>query len=160
VLRAVRIVDFKGIRDLTIDLAPLTVLVGPNAVGKTSVLEAIYVAGLGVWRNGEEEVSNPLGSGRWQRDQLIRHGAAGMTVEVSAQSLTYSFSWARAAHDHERKVLSGDRQWRVLDMVVDIDALPDLSRVSRLRLDQEQVAAVSLVGSTHPTLRHDGAGLP
>jgi predicted ATPase len=160
VLRSVRIVDFKGIHDLTVDLAPLTVLVGPNAVGKTSVLEALYVAGLGVWRPGEEEVSNPLGSGRWQREQLIRHGADGMNVEVEGGALTYSFSWSRGARDHERNIKESDEKWRGLDLSKDIDALSDLSRVSRLRLDQDRVAAVSLVGSSRPTLRYDGSGLP
>lgn len=159
-LRSVRIVDFKGIHDLTVDLAPLTVLVGPNAVGKTSVLEALYVAGLGVWRSGDEEDQNPLGSGRWKRDQLLRHDVGEMRVEVEAGALTYRFSWARDAKGYEREIKDSDGKWRALNIADDIDALPDLSRVSRLRLDQDQVAAISLVGSARPTLRYDGAGLP
>jgi len=37
----IEIRNFKGIRDLSLDLKPLTVIVGPNGSGKTSVLEAI-----------------------------------------------------------------------------------------------------------------------
>jgi predicted ATPase len=40
-----RIQNFKCLRDVSIDLGPLTVFVGPNDSGKTSILEAIYLLG-------------------------------------------------------------------------------------------------------------------
>jgi len=33
--------NFKCIKDLSIDLAPLTIFVGPNGSGKSSILEAL-----------------------------------------------------------------------------------------------------------------------
>lgn len=41
-LERVRIRDFKGIHDLTVDLEPFTVLVGANGSGKSTILQAIY----------------------------------------------------------------------------------------------------------------------
>lgn len=40
-IESIRIQDFKGHRDTTVKLGRLTVLVGPNGSGKTSVLEAL-----------------------------------------------------------------------------------------------------------------------
>lgn len=37
--------NFKGHRDSSIGLSPLTVLVGPNGAGKTSSLEALHYLG-------------------------------------------------------------------------------------------------------------------
>ncbi len=41
----IRIQNFKCLRDVRVDLAPLTVLIGPNNSGKTSLLEAISLLG-------------------------------------------------------------------------------------------------------------------
>ena len=50
-IKSVRIRNFRGIRDLAIDLDPqVTVLFGSNAAGKTSVLDAIAI-GLGAYTN-------------------------------------------------------------------------------------------------------------
>lgn len=40
-IRRVHFANFRALRDVTLDLGPFTVLVGPNASGKTSVLEAL-----------------------------------------------------------------------------------------------------------------------
>src|SRR5580693_6500617 len=42
-IHGVRFRNFKALRDVELDLDRLTVLVGPNASGKTSVLEGIHV---------------------------------------------------------------------------------------------------------------------
>jgi predicted ATPase len=41
-IHSVRFRNFKGLRDVSLNLDPFTVLVGPNASGKTSVLEGIH----------------------------------------------------------------------------------------------------------------------
>src|SRR6188768_2551378 len=43
-LQSVRIERFKGITDTSIELGPVTVLVGPNNAGKSSVLQALQFA--------------------------------------------------------------------------------------------------------------------
>lgn len=44
-LRSVRIRNFKCLRDITVPLGRLNVLIGPNAIGKSTVLQAIAVGG-------------------------------------------------------------------------------------------------------------------
>src|SRR5437660_1706729 len=51
----VRIQEFRALRDVCFTLDPLTVFVGENSVGKTSVLEALEVA-LGGGRATEEDL--------------------------------------------------------------------------------------------------------
>ena len=43
-IHSLEIHNFKNLRNLEMDLEPLTVLVGANGSGKTSVLEAIHLA--------------------------------------------------------------------------------------------------------------------
>lgn len=50
---------FKALRDVTVDLMPLTVIVGPNASGKTSILEAITCLGQLGEKGWEQCVSDP-----------------------------------------------------------------------------------------------------
>ena len=42
----VTVQNFKNLRDITVDLEPLTVFVGANGSGKTSVLDAVNYASL------------------------------------------------------------------------------------------------------------------
>ena len=55
----VRVSGFKAIgEEIELELAPLTIFFGPNATGKTSVIEAIY---LGLQRYfGGEELPGPI----------------------------------------------------------------------------------------------------
>ena len=41
VIKKVVIKNFKCIKELELELAPLTILVGPNSSGKSSILEAL-----------------------------------------------------------------------------------------------------------------------
>ena len=44
-LTTVRVQNFKCLLDTKIDLAPFTVLIGPNDSGKTSFLDALHLLG-------------------------------------------------------------------------------------------------------------------
>ena len=47
-LRRVQVTDFRCLQSVVLDLDPrFTLISGPNASGKTSLLEAIYVLGRG-----------------------------------------------------------------------------------------------------------------
>lgn len=81
-LTALRVVDLKGIRDLTVSLRPLSVFVGPNGVGKTTLLEAVYLAGLLV-RNREGPGREKFGEGRWDLDKVCRRGADRLRIELT-----------------------------------------------------------------------------
>ena len=41
-LQKVRLINFRGMNDTTIPIAPITLLTGMNGIGKTSVLEGLY----------------------------------------------------------------------------------------------------------------------
>jgi len=64
----VRIENFRGIESLEVPLTPLTVLVGPNGVGKSSVLDAISLGGRDVG-----EVA----------DALVKHRRQGLADPVT-----------------------------------------------------------------------------
>lgn len=76
VLKSVRIEQFKSITDATLELGPVTVIIGPNNAGKSSVLQATQFA---------VSIAQSLridGTGRWLS------GSLGGTL--SAQQLMYS----------------------------------------------------------------------
>lgn len=54
VLTSIHVTNFRALRDVTLELAPLTVLVGPNASGKSSVLRALdpeFLHPFDLWRH-------------------------------------------------------------------------------------------------------------
>lgn len=52
--------NFKGLQDLSVDLSPITVIVGKNGAGKTSILQGIHYASQVGARRADEE-KNPAG---------------------------------------------------------------------------------------------------
>jgi predicted ATPase len=79
VIEKVRIQNFKCLRDVTVELGPFTVLIGPNDTGKTSFLQAIHTLGLALNENmgaGLQQVlggdyPSCLGVAVWQRDTSL-----------------------------------------------------------------------------------------
>jgi len=70
--------NFKGIRRADVALERLTVIVGPNASGKTSVLQGLYYLG----RVGMDLPSD-IFQGRRDINLIYRYGAAGEEMELS-----------------------------------------------------------------------------
>lgn len=72
----VEIKNFKCIHDLQLELSPLTVLIGKNDTGKTSILEAI-----GFFAGAYQEFirHNPLGI---KEEDYIRHGVSISQVKI------------------------------------------------------------------------------
>lgn len=62
--------NFKCLRDVSVDFAPLTVLIGPNDSGKTSILEALYLLGQLAAKPTTEVFSKALAPENliWKRD--------------------------------------------------------------------------------------------
>ena len=73
----VSIKNFKAIRDASVDLTPIHLLIGPNDSGKTSVLEAIAA----ICRSVDHDAPNSF-LGRWQGRELVNSSAAEAQVEV------------------------------------------------------------------------------
>jgi predicted ATPase len=76
-----RVRNFKALHDVTLDLTPVHVLIGPNNSGKTSVLEAIQA----LCRSVDFPLDQAF-AGQWKGRELVwRADATGeITLEVSA----------------------------------------------------------------------------
>lgn len=74
-IKKIRIENFRCIRELEMDLEPLTVLVGPNASGKSTVLAALA---LREWRSSDLPRLGAKGLVTWNDEQgravSLRHG--------------------------------------------------------------------------------------
>jgi len=85
VFRSVHIKNFRCLRDVTLELEPLTVLVGPNASGKSAILRALKPGG---WTEAD----------RWQHDPAavvwMRFELADGRVEEAPQ--------AQSGHRYQR----------------------------------------------------------
>ena len=85
-----RVQNYKALRDVTVDLSPVHVLIGPNDSGKTSILEAIAAL--------SRSMDSPLAqafAGNWSGRQLVWRSEPDLPVileaevTVSGESLTY-----------------------------------------------------------------------
>jgi len=65
-----RIENFKALRDVSIDLTPLHVLIGPNNSGKTSILEALNA----LCRSVDAPLTQAF-VGHWKGHELVRCGS-------------------------------------------------------------------------------------
>src|SRR5437016_3939893 len=65
-----RIQNYKALRDVTLDLTPIHVLIGPNDSGKTSILEAIAAMCRSV-----DHILGEAFAGSWDGHQLVWRGS-------------------------------------------------------------------------------------
>ena len=85
-----RVQNFKALRDVTLDLTPVHLLIGPNDSGKTSILEALA----GICRSVDHLPLSKAFLGSWTGRGLVWHGEADLPVSLevhqeSAVPLTY-----------------------------------------------------------------------
>ena len=71
--------NFKALRDVTLELTPLHVLIGPNDSGKTSLLEAIAA----LCRSVDHPISDAF-IGSWDGTELVSSRGSDSTVRLSA----------------------------------------------------------------------------
>lgn len=158
---------WKTHRKTEIKLAPLTVLVGPNSVGKTSVLEAIRYAA------NAELVNRVDWDSRARR--FLRRGNEGYLVKLAlkaeseayvslgvqevAGDLTWTCAWKAEGEggssnaSQSRSVKLSTHAQRIFRDLV--------GRAPLLRLDADRLAAPSTmqVGERTTKLGHDGSNL-
>jgi predicted ATPase len=90
--------NFKCLRDVTVDFAPLTVLIGLNDSGKTSILEAIHVLG----RMASEKVPEVFSGAfapeglTWKHDPSARMDWQ-LQGKHAAKDFTFCFAITRGA---------------------------------------------------------------
>jgi energy-coupling factor transporter ATP-binding protein EcfA2 len=74
-----RVQNFKALRDVTFDLTPLHVLIGPNDSGKSSILQALGALG----RSADRPLAQAF-TGLWDGRSLVWQGNGDGTVVLSA----------------------------------------------------------------------------
>ena len=92
-INSVELINFKNIRHQRIDLERLTVFVGANASGKTSVLEAIHYAVTAALRGRRSRRQNPHRVFRSERhcDWLYTRGGSGdMSIACETSGGTFT----------------------------------------------------------------------
>lgn len=78
-IKRFRIQNYKALRDVTLDLTPIHVLIGPNDTGKTSILEAIAA----LCRSVDHELPQAF-AGSWEGQMLVWRGSSEPTVSMNA----------------------------------------------------------------------------
>lgn len=73
-----RVQNYKALRDVTLQLTPMHLLIGPNDSGKTSILEALAALS----RSVNCELPKAF-VGTWEGDELVRNRAASAVVTLS-----------------------------------------------------------------------------
>lgn len=132
-IREFRVKNFKCLRDVTVTLEPLTVLIGKNDTGKTSFLEALALAG-GAHRDER-------GDATARAKQFLSHGASPNDARV----------WTTLADG-----TPGDSNW--FKGIGNLHIPSPIQEPYRLRQEQLRDSNETGVLKTDP-LRFDGFGL-
>jgi hypothetical protein len=106
-INSIRLENFRGFDDASIDLKPLTVLLGPNSSGKSSFGHAVAAMAHSEWayRNSRNASLTPAEGGdrEWPIDlgllrDLRRHGTSG-SVYVSLNTSEGTIKWGFGLDD-------------------------------------------------------------
>ena len=76
-IKRLRVRNFKALRDVTVDLTPIHVLIGPNDSGKTSILDALAALCRSVDHNLNEAFA-----GAWKDRELVWNGQSDLPVDI------------------------------------------------------------------------------
>jgi predicted ATPase len=96
-LKQFRVQNYKALKDVTLELTPIHVLIGPNDSGKTSILEAIAALS----RSTEKPLETSF-SGSWQGRMLVWHQDPTADIKLGAtfeDGITYELSCRFGAKD-------------------------------------------------------------
>jgi predicted ATPase len=95
-IKTFRVQNYKALRDVTLDLTPIHLLIGPNDSGKTSMLEAMRA----YCRSIDETLPQAFGS-RWSGSDLVSDGDVNRLVclgadyrvsPIESPHITYDFA--------------------------------------------------------------------
>ncbi len=157
---SVTIANFKNLRHVEVGLSPLTVFVGPNASGKTSVLDALHLA----VRAATGEPEKVFGYER-HCDWLYTRGGSGdlsITCTTSAGTFVVSATPPQPFPPQAADRL-GQGRWTFgvasPDGTLSEDALGPARSMVFLRLSAAQLARPSYSDRTPPRVEYDGEGL-
>ena len=159
-IKSVRVRNFKNLRHLDIGLEPLTVFVGANASGKTSVLEAVHLA-VRVATGPTEEVL------RYARrcDWLYSRGGKGdLSISCATQGGEFSVHASPPADFPPPPDLLGKGRWQFSvtspEGIPLEEALGPARSLVFLHLNAWKLSTASYSDRDPPRLGQNGAGLP
>ncbi len=170
-------VEFRALREVSVALTPLTVLVGPNGSGKTTVLEGIHAV--------LQVASQPVGAvlqGPWRADRLRNTRATGamrvglafaggalrsLELEVVPHAPTGVPADDDAPYTASMRAQDGDAeaQWSARAQVLrgmgaEFDGLlREAAGAEFLRLSPRALAAPHYADEEEPRIGPDGEGL-
>lgn len=159
-ISSVAIRNFKNLRHLEIGLEPLTVFVGPNASGKTSVLEALHLA-------VRAATGNPTKVFRYERHcgWLYTRGGTG-DISITCETSTGTFSVAAVPPRNfppPRTDMLATGKWSINVSPSDAGALDNALGSSRsmvfMHLNATRLAKASYSDRTPPRVEFNGRGL-
>ncbi|HSG40087.1 MAG TPA: ATP-binding protein, partial [Thermoanaerobaculia bacterium] len=142
--------NFKVLREVDVELKPLTVIVGPNGSGKSTILQSIslltdYLHRLSSSQNPSMEVFNHTFFERFRESLPPREVLRGINVELSAR-------FGRAGIKvHEDLTITTNLSSR--------ESWKDLGRAFTLDLDLKKLSTPSYPESTATSLPGDGQGI-
>jgi predicted ATPase len=148
---------FKSLHNVDIDLQPLTLFVGPNGCGKSSVLVAIDLLCQHAGRPSPEDVF--AGSRAVERVCTKPDGgsivlnaktASGLVLKVTAHPKGQGSKVDLVRPEHAN--------WEAVD-ASNKSALHELDSFVRLRLDPHQIKKPAARNGSAATLEYDGSGL-
>ena len=152
-LTKVHFQSLKALRDVTIELGQFTVLVGPNGVGKTTVLDGIHRL-LQVARarsaGGREERARELFVERWAPPHVMFPGS---------DSLSLSLDTGDGLHMNLSLTDYRDDYWHTIETQLREHSENVLPSDTLQQLDPAELARDSLAASGRPSLASNGAGL-
>lgn len=121
-----RVKNYKALRDVTLNLTPIHVLIGPNDTGKTSLLEALAA----LCRSVDTEPPESF-TGRWEGRELIWQGsqmddgAVTLSVTVDREGLTYTLAYSFGRRGRRVGVSEETIQLPRLPAIREAPSLPD-----------------------------------
>jgi predicted ATPase len=159
-IHRVAIRNFKNIRDQSIDLGRLTVFVGANSSGKTSVLDAIHLAVRAAATGEAGKVFGP----RYHCDWLYTRGSQGdLAISCTTESGTFCVSATPPPEFPPIPELLGRSEWRF--EVSSQNAVPPTHAVRPARslvflhLNSAELGKPSYVDRDPPRVEHNGENL-
>ena len=164
-ITSIQLRSFKGHRDTTVPLGRLTVLVGPNGTGKTSVLQALSLMA----RLMSEEPAGVL-RGDMSPQDLLRRSAKG-PISLAVEGTDNALPWKTAMQFSEHQAVRFDWSYGPHSASEETTSVPLLNpflseEIRKLKalitpavlyhFDARRIAAAAYSSEESPTVDADG----
>lgn len=144
--------NLKGLSSIDIRLGRLTVLVGPNAVGKTTILEGLeMVSCLTHWGVNQPSEVWEWFDGYWDFKKLLMHGSEGMEVRVFLSEQEQSSFLFRSDKNQSMHLSTPEKNQK--------SELADLFKVRSVTFALETLKTASVISGVQPGEWSGGDGL-